>query len=159
MRRTDLPSRTCTVARALAVVGDEWTLMILREMFLGTRRFDAFLRQTGMSSHLLSRRLKKLEAHGVIRREPYSDRPLRYEYRLTDMGRDLWPIIITLKQWGDRWLSDEASPIEIVHTSCGQLTQPHLTCPVCGAAMTARDAVPHLSQHFQHERQHAGRQS
>ena len=95
--------------------------MILREMFLGSRRFDDFLRQTGISSHLLSRRLKKLESEGVIYRESYTDRPPRYEYRLTTKGRDLWPVIIAFKQWGDTWLNEGDSPIQIVHKSCGCL--------------------------------------
>ena len=89
MGRAALSTQICTVARAAALVGDEWTIMILREMFLGTHRFDDFLRQTGMSSHLLSQRLKKLETAGVVRRAAYSQRPPRYEYRLTEMELDL----------------------------------------------------------------------
>ena len=154
MSRTDLSSRSCSIARAVAQVGDEWTIMILREMFLGTRRFDDFLRQTGMSSHLLSQRLKKLEAQGVLRRERYSEHPPRHEYRLTVMGRDLWPVIIAFKQWGDRWLGEEPS-VQIVHKSCGHITQPQMTCPHCGDAMHAHDAEPHLSDNFEQERQAA----
>ncbi|MEP5729373.1 MAG: helix-turn-helix domain-containing protein [Sulfitobacter sp.] len=157
MSRTDLPSQTCTIARAVAQVGDEWTLLILREMFLGTRRFDDFLRLTGMSSHLLAQRLKKLEAEGVIRREPYSERPPRYEYRLTEKGRDLWAVIIALKQWGDRWLSAEDTPVQIVHKTCGQVTKPQLTCSDCGEPIEAHDAEARLSQPFELERQAAGR--
>ncbi|MGR3344715.1 MAG: winged helix-turn-helix transcriptional regulator [Paracoccaceae bacterium] len=159
MSRTDLSSQTCTLARAVAQVGDAWTFMILREMFLGTRRFDDFLRQTGMSSHLLSQRLKKLEVLGVIRREAYSDRPPRNEYRPTEMGRDLWPVIITLKQWGDRWLGDGTSPIQIVHKGCGHVTQPRMTCPDCGQAMSAHDAKAKISQQFERERQATRRSS
>jgi DNA-binding HxlR family transcriptional regulator len=131
--------------------------MILREMFLGTRRFDGFLRQTGMSSHLLSQRLKKLEGLGVIRREAYSDRPPRNEYRLTDMGRDLWPVIVALKQWGDRWLGDGASPIKIVHKGCGHVTQPSMICSGCGQAMAAHDAKAEISEPFEREREAARR--
>ena len=102
-------------------------------MFLGTRRFDDFLRLTGMSSHLLSQRLKKLEAQRVIRREPYSERPPRYEYRLTEKGRDLWTVIMALKNWGDLWLNTEETPVQIVHKSCGKIVRPvsytHLTLP------------------------------
>ena len=88
----------------------------------GTRRFDDFLRLTGMSSHLLSLRLKKLEAQGLIRREPYSERPLRHEYCLTEKGRDLWTIIIALKQWGDRWLGARIRP-------CRSFTRPAAKSP------------------------------
>lgn len=157
MSRSDLSSQTCSIARAVTQVGDEWSIMILREMFLGNRRFDDFLRQTGMSSHLLSRRLKKLEAQGVIRREAYSERPLRHEYRLTAMGRELWPVIIALKQWGDRWLSDGEPSVRIVHKGCGRVTHPQMTCPDCGEPMQAHDARADLSPTLENERRAAGR--
>jgi len=155
MSRSDLPSQTCTIARAAAQVGDEWTLLIVREIFLGTRRFDDFLRLTGMSSHLLSQRLKKLQAQGLIRREPYSAHPLRHEYRLTEKGRDLWAVIIALKQWGDRWLSAEDTPVQILHKTCGRVTRPQMTCPECGEPIDAHDAGAMLSQPFEQERQSA----
>lgn len=153
MARADLARQTCTIARAVALVGDEWTFMILREMFLGHRRFDEFLRHTGASAALLSQRLKKLEAEGVIRKEAYSERPVRHEYRLTAMGRELWPAVITLKQWGDKWLGDGPAPVEIVHKGCGHVTEPQMTCSVCGEPMAAHDAEPRLSEHFNTERQ------
>lgn len=157
MGRAALSSQTCTIARAAALVGDEWTIMILRELFLGTRRFDDFLRQTGMSSHLLSKRLKKLDTAGVIRRTAYSQRPPRYEYRLTEMGRRLWPVVISLKQWGDRWLGDGERPVALVHTGCGTVTEPRMTCPECGEPMDAFECVARLSQGFSAERQHMGK--
>jgi DNA-binding HxlR family transcriptional regulator len=155
MSRSDLQSQTCTIARAVAQTGDEWTLLIVREMFLRTRRFDDFLRLTGMSSHLLSQRLKKLEAQGVIRRKAYSERPPRYEYHLTEKGRDLWAVIIALKQWGDRWLRTEDTPVEIMHKTCGQVVAPHMTCSDCGEPIGAHDAEAVLSQSFELERQAA----
>lgn len=148
MSRADLSSSACTVARAVAAVGDEWTLLILREMFLGSRRFDDFLRQTGMSSHLLSGRLKKLVALGIVRRSVYSQRPLRHEYSLTGMGQDLWPIIVAMKQWGDRWLLDGVPPVQIVHKGCESVTQPQMTCSECGEPMGARDARARLTRDF-----------
>ncbi|WP_406649243.1 helix-turn-helix domain-containing protein [Aliisedimentitalea scapharcae] len=138
-------------------MGDEWTLLIVREMFLGTRRFDDFLRLTGMSSHLLSQRLKKLEAQEIIQRAPYSVRPPRHEYRLTEKGRDLWTLIIALKQWGDRWLNAEVSPVLIVHKTCGQVVRPQMTCPDCGEPMDAHDAEARLSHPFEQERHTARR--
>jgi len=146
MSRSELSSSACTIARAVSAVGDEWTLMILREMFLGSRRFDDFLRQTGMSSHILSQRLKKLTAQGVVCRDAYSQRPLRHEYRLTEMGRDLWPVIVAMKQWGDRWLGDGVTPVQIVHKDCGHVTHPRMTCSECGEVMGAQDAEAHLSR-------------
>lgn len=157
MSRSDLPSQTCTIARAVAQAGDEWTLVIVREMFLRTRRFDDLLRQTGMSSHLLSQRLKKLEAQRVIRRTPYSEHPPRHDYHLTDKGRDLWTVIIALKHWGDRWLSDEDTPVQIVHKTCGKIVRPHMTCPECGERMGAHDAEARLLHRYELERQAASR--
>ena len=153
MSRADLRLQSCSIARAVAQVGDEWTILILREMFLGTRRFDDFLRQTRMSSHLLAGRLKKLETLGVIWREAYSEHPPRSEYRLTAMGRDLWPVIIALKQWGDCWLADGDAPVKIVHKDCGHLTQPQMTCPDCGQVMGAGDASAELIESYERERQ------
>ena len=92
----DVGASLCPVARALAVVGDRWTVLIVRELFLGTRRFEDFQAQTGMSSHLLSTRLKRLESDGIVRRTPYSERPPRYEYRLTPKGLDLYPLLLSL---------------------------------------------------------------
>lgn len=157
MGRADLSSHTCSIARAVAQVGDEWTLMILREIFLGSRRFDDFLRQTGISSHLLAQRLKKLEHLGAIRREAYSDRPPRNEYRLTEMGRDLWPVVIALKQWGDRWLNSGEPPVQILHTECGHIIQPQMACPNCDKPMSAHDTQAKLSPSFNRERQAARR--
>jgi DNA-binding HxlR family transcriptional regulator len=148
MARADLSNDTCTVSRAVAAVGDEWSLLILREMFLGSRRFDAFLRHTGMSSHLLSQRLKKLVAQGVVERHAYSRRPLRHEYRLTEKGESLWPVIVALKQWGDRWLVEGEPPVRIVHRQCGQVTTPEMTCSACGEPMTARQARAELTAGF-----------
>jgi len=152
MSRADLSSQTCSIARAVSHVGDPWTIMILREMFLATRRFDDFLRLTGISSHLLSQRLKKLETLRVVRREAYSKRPTRYEYRLTAMGRDLWPVVIAFKQWGDRWLVDGDPPVKVVHNGCGAAKGPQLTCSECGDPMEAHDAVAHLARAFERER-------
>ena len=159
MSRADLASRTCTLARAIALVGDAWTLMILRELFLGNRRFDDFLRQSGMSSHLLAQRLKKLETEGVIQRRAYSERPPRYEYGLTEMGLELWPVIVAMKQWGDRWLGDGEPPVELVHKGCGKVTRPHTACPECGDGMGAQDAEIRLSRTFEQERRTASKRS
>ena len=159
MSRADLAAKACTVARAVEIVGDEWTLMLLREMFLGGRRFDDLQRQTGASPHILSRRLKRLENSGVLRRDAYSTHPPRYEYRLTAKGRGLWPVVIALKVWGDEWLGDEPTPVEIVHKACGRTVGPHLTCPDCGKPMQAHDARTRLSPDFETERKATGRQT
>ena len=140
MSRADLERDACTVARTVGLVGDPWTLMILRECFLGSRRFDDFQRNTGASPHLVSQRLKKLEAEGVMERRAYSERPLRHEYRLTEKGRDLWPVVMTLKNWGDKWLADGPPPLRVRHKGCGHVAAPRIVCGACGEPMEARDA-------------------
>ena len=129
MSRSDLSRVECSIARSVEIVGDAWTLMILREMFLGSRRFDDLQRYTGASPHLLSTRLKRLETEGVVTRRAYSDRPPRREYRLTGKGRELWPVVVALKTWGDKWL-DRAQeiPVTLTHATCGRVTTPQMIC-------------------------------
>lgn len=163
MSRTDLADKTCTIARTVELLGDAWTLLIMREMFLAGRRFDELQRQTGASPHILSQRLKRLEGAGVLRREAYSERPPRHEYRLTAMGRELWPVIISMKQWGDKWIDGHTTPVEITHVEithkgCGATVMPHMTCPDCGEPMHAHDSEPRLSPEYERERAAARRQ-
>ena len=105
MRWNDIGGITCSVARTLSVVGDRWTLLILRDAFLRTRRFEDFQAHLGMTRHRLADRLAKLVEHGVFERVRYQERPERYEYRLTEKGRDLYPVIVSLVGWGDRWMA------------------------------------------------------
>lgn len=124
------------------MVGDRWTLLILRELFIGVPRFEDIQAQTGMSSHLLSARLRRLETDRILTRRPYSKRPVRYEYRLTDKGLDLYPVILGLKAWGEKWGAFKATDQQstrIVHLSCGQPTALELICPACKQSFGARD--------------------
>ena len=149
MSRADLTRDACTFARAAELLGDPWTLLALRELFLGTRRFDDFQRQTGASPHLLSQRLKRLEAEGIVARRRYSLRPPRDEYRLTAQGRDLWPVVVALKGWGDRRRpaeeADAPPPMRLRHRGCGRPTEPCMTCSECGEPMAARDSIVEVS--------------
>ena len=104
MRRTDLSDAECAIAQALEVVGDWWTLLIVRDVARGVHRFDALQRELGVSTKVLTERLKLLVSHGVLAREPYSDHPPRYEYRLTDRGRGLLPVLVALQDWGATWV-------------------------------------------------------
>ena len=99
-RWDDLSEDWCPVARALSVIGDRWTLLIVRDCFLGKSRFDEFQTSLGVTRHLLSGRLKKLVEQGVLEKNPYQTRPVRYDYRLTDKGRDFAPALVGLKDWG-----------------------------------------------------------
>jgi DNA-binding HxlR family transcriptional regulator len=140
MRVSHIGGTTCSVARALAAIGDAWTLLILRELFLGQHRFEEFQAQTGMAPYLLSRRLAKLVGQGIVTRLPYRQRPTRYEYRLTEKGRDLHAVVVSLARWGDRWESGAGGPpLSLIHKSCGQETQPILTCSACGEHVGPQD--------------------
>lgn len=142
MRWQDVGGLECPIARTLSVVGDRWTLLILRDAFLGTRRFEAFQSSLGMTRHRLADRLKKLVAHGVLRRERYQESPPRDEYRLTEKGIDLYGVVVMLAGWGDRWMAEHDGPfVERVHRGCGHVTQLQLTCDHCGETVTARDMI------------------
>lgn len=133
MRWTDIDKQVCSVARALSVVGERWTLLILRDAFLGTRRFDQFQHNLGITRHRLSERLGKLVEQGVLVKVPYQDRPVRHEYRLTRKGLGLYPVLMSLARWGDDWMADESGPpLEYVHHGCGKKTNPVLACSECG---------------------------
>lgn len=115
MRWNDIGSVTCSVARTLSVIGDRWTLMILRDAFLGVRRFEDFQSASGVTRHVLADRLRKLERHKILRREKYQDSPPRQEYRLTDKGLDLYPIVVSMTRWGDKYMADKKGvPMELV---------------------------------------------
>jgi DNA-binding HxlR family transcriptional regulator len=133
MAKTRFADMECSVARTLDVVGERWSLLILRDAFYGVRRFDDFQRNLGIARNVLTDRLTKLVGQGVLERQPYQDRPPRYEYRLTEKGRDLLPVVLAMMRWGDRWTAGESGPpVTLTHTGCGASTEPHVVCSVCG---------------------------
>ncbi|WP_374545959.1 winged helix-turn-helix transcriptional regulator [Rhodoblastus sp.] len=143
MERTSFAEMRCSLARALELVGDWWTPLVLRDLFIGVKRFDALAEDLGVSRNLLTRRLKALEDHGVIQRRAYQERPRRYEYGLTEAGRDLVPILIALTAWGDRWAQPEqGAPILFRHKACGCGFQPRIVCSACGKPFGADDVTP-----------------
>jgi DNA-binding HxlR family transcriptional regulator len=129
----------CSVASTLAVIGDRWTMLILREAFMRTRRFEDFQRALGVARNVLSERLGRLTDEGILERRAYQDNPVRYEYRLTDKGLDLWPTLMSLLKWGDRHAVD-APAVLIVHRGCGGEMNERLRCERCGQEMGPRDA-------------------
>ncbi len=154
MRWDEIGRTHCSVARTLSVVGDRWTLLVLREVFLRTRRFEDFQKHLGVTRHVLADRLKKLVEHGILDRVVYQDRPRRFEYRLTDKGSDLFPVIAALLRWGDRYMADEAGPpLEMVHRECGHVGIPELACPECRCAVTARDMKARPAPAFRQHRE------
>ncbi|MEP5763264.1 MAG: helix-turn-helix domain-containing protein [Halieaceae bacterium] len=145
MRWEDIDQQACSVARTLAVIGDRWTLLILRDAFLGTRRFEAFQRSLGISRHRLSDRLNKLVQQGVFNREAYQQRPQRFEYRLSRKGLALYPVMMTIAQWGNEWCDDgNGAPIEYLHRSCGQHTHAVLSCSECGERLQPAEVSPQV---------------
>ncbi|WP_046471747.1 winged helix-turn-helix transcriptional regulator [Allosalinactinospora lopnorensis] len=147
MKWSEIGGTPCSVARALSVVGDRWVLLVLREAFMGVRRFEDFRSRTGMSRRVLAERLTALVEEGVFERRAYSDRPERFEYRLTAKGRDLYPVLVALLNWGDHWMADEEGPaVELVHDPCGATVHPVQTCPRCGQAIDPRAMTPVLKR-------------
>jgi DNA-binding HxlR family transcriptional regulator len=134
--------RTCSVARTLEIVGEKWALLALREVFLGNRRFDEMVRKTGAPRDTMTARLKTLVAAGVLERRPISEHPPRFEYRLTSAGLDLYPVIVSLMQWGDRYLTNGEAPPMVLSHSCGHPLGAVTTCSSCGEPVVARDVRP-----------------
>ncbi|WP_377355097.1 winged helix-turn-helix transcriptional regulator [Phenylobacterium terrae] len=140
MKWDELPKEACSVARTVAVIGDRWTLMILRDCFLGVRRFEAFQERLGISRTIIADRLKLLTDEGVLRREAYQERPVRYEYRLTPKGLELHPVLMAIVGWGDRHYAGEAGPPVLNrHKACGCDFHAVMTCSECGEAVGPRD--------------------
>lgn len=140
MKWEDLAAEPCSVARTVAVIGDRWTLLILRDCFLGVRRFEAFQERLGISRTIIAERLKLLVDEGVLAKVAYQDRPLRHEYRLTEKGLALHPVIMAIVHWGDRFHAGEAgAPLLHRHKACGCDFHPVMTCSECGEAVGARD--------------------
>jgi len=143
MERTSFAEMRCSLARGLDMIGDWWSPLIIRDLFLNVTRFDELVEDLGISRNLLTRRLKSLAENGVIERKVYQQRPPRYEYRLTEAGRDLVPAILALTAWGDRWAQpEEGSPILFVHKTCGHQFQPQVTCSACGEVISADKVTP-----------------
>jgi DNA-binding HxlR family transcriptional regulator len=141
MLKREYEGQNCSIARTLELIGERWTVLILRDVFLGIRRFEDFQADLGIARNVLSSRLVRLVDAGILEKRPYQQRPLRYEYRLTEKGIDLWPVMISLVKWGDKHATDDGPPRIIEHRGCGGQVNDHLSCDRCGAPLTARDVV------------------
>lgn len=134
--------RECSIARTLEVIGDKWSLLAVRELMLGNRRFDEIARKTGAPRDILTARLRKLEDHGLVERVQYQDRPPRREYHLTRLGWSLQPIITMLRDWGDSQLAGAEGPPAVFLHSCGHPLDPTVTCRHCGSEATPHSLRP-----------------
>lgn len=140
MLRSTYPDQVCSIARALEVVGERWTLLVVRDALLGLRRFDEFQRSLGVATNILSKRLERLCEEGLLERRAYAERPPRHEYVLTDKGRDLGPVVIMLMKWGDRhYAGPEGPPRLTLHRDCGGEVDDRLRCDRCRERVEAPD--------------------
>lgn len=139
--RTDFSEMTCSIARAWDVIGEPWTPLILRDLAIGVRRFELLRQDLGVSTNVLASRIRVLEDHGVVRREPYREGGrTREEYVLTQMGAELVPVLAAVMSWGDRWLSPGGAPAEVLHESCGGCgVSASVVCGDCGEPLLAED--------------------
>lgn len=140
MRRASFSDMNCSVARSLEYVGEWWTLLIVRDALFGITRFEEFQQRLGIARNILAKRLDTLVEAGVLERQPYDESRERYDYVLTDKGRDLWPVLVAIRQWGDEWISGPGhEPVTMLHTRCGTLITAHLACDHCGERLEASD--------------------
>lgn len=140
MQRTDFGQMACSIARTLHVAGEPWSPLIVRDVYLGIRRFDELQRDLGISRKVLSERLRWLVEQEVLERRTYSDRPPRHEYALTAKGDELMQVLFAMAAWGDRWTTGEAGPPALFrHRTCGELTHAEVRCARCGEPLRAED--------------------
>jgi DNA-binding HxlR family transcriptional regulator len=131
----------CSIARTLDIVGEWWTLLIVRDAFLGVTKFDDFRARLAISRNILTDRLNHLVDNEILQRVPYQDHPPRSEYRLTERGRDLFEVITALREWGDRWAAPDGAPLKVRHTSCGHVTKAVPVCSYCGDGLDLEDVT------------------
>jgi DNA-binding HxlR family transcriptional regulator len=130
-------NQVCSVARALEAIGDRWTMLVIRDAFLGIRRFEHFQRDLGIARNVLTDRLARLVEEGVVERRRYQEKPDRFEYRLTEKGVDLWPVLVSLMKWGDKHDAPGGPPTLMLHRDCGGEVDERFRCRECGADVDA----------------------
>ncbi len=138
MQRKSFETMNCSVAQCLEVIGEWWSMLIVRDAFLGVRRFDDFQLRLGISRNILTTRLASLVETGVLQKVQYQERPVRHEYRLTEKGHDLWPVLTTMREWGDKWAAPRGAPLDLVHDACGEVLVVAHTCHTCGEPVDHR---------------------
>lgn len=140
MKWNEINQERCSVARTVSVIGDRWTLLVLRDCFLGIRRFEDFQQRLGMSRPMLVDRLKRMVEEGVLKKVAYQEAPVRYEYRLTAKGKDLHPVIMSIVHWGDVHMAGkQGRPLLHRHSTCGHFFDPVTVCSECQTHLRASD--------------------
>ena len=146
MRHRSFRDMDCAIARSLDIVGEWWSLLILREAFLRVRRFDDFQENLGIARNVLTTRLNKLVENGILEKRLYQTNPDRYEYKLTEKGLDLYPVLLTLMEWGNKWATNDfQGSARLIHKRCGQVTKPILKCDHCGEAINVKEMTAELT--------------
>lgn len=139
MQHKSFSEMHCSIAQCLEVVGKRWSLLIVRDVFLGVTRFDEMQQRLGISRNILNQRLARLVEQGVLAKVPYSQHPPRCDYTLTAKGRALWPVITAMRQWGDAHAAPDGPPLQLIHRDCGEIADAHMTCSACGGVIDAED--------------------
>jgi DNA-binding HxlR family transcriptional regulator len=156
MKRVDTSEWPCTIARSVAVLGDHWNLLLVRQACLGTRRFDDFQRELGIGRNILTVRLNQLVAEGVMQRVAYQEKPPRSEYRLTEQGREVFPILAAMAAWGERWRTGpEGTPLVLHHTACDHDAHAVVVCSACAEPLEVRDVTARRGPGYQVEHDRA----
>jgi len=143
--------QVCSLARTLELIGDRWTMLVLREAFMGTRRFDDFQHNLGCARNVLTDRLARLVDAEILRRTPYQEHPPRSEYRLSRRGVELWPALVSLKAWGDRHFAPDGPPMLICHRDCGGELDERLHCTRCDAPLGPADVYAQAGPGYEPE--------
>ena len=134
------PAPACPIARAASLIGDEWVMIVLRELFQGPQKFDELQKKTGAATNILTKRLSRMIADGIVAKLPYQEKPPRFTYTLTRAGLALMPVTLELMRYAEEWMPSEApSPLQLRHLACGDITRPGQACSSCGQALTVKD--------------------
>ena len=145
MKRTSFAKWPCSIARTVDLLGDAWTPLVLREAFYGIRRFDDFQESLGIARNTLTDRLRRLTEEGLLDKQLYQSEPKRYEYLLTEKGRDFFGVLAALSRWGDQWLAgEEGAPVTLHHETCGHDTHAEVVCAGCGEPLRAEETSWHM---------------
>lgn len=144
----------CPISRAEAIVGDRWTVLVLRELFMGSHRFDEIQAQTGGTPQMIAARLKNMEADGLVARRPYNERPPRYEYHLTPKGQAFYSVVLALRAWGETWCKSPEEGLAVVYThkACGQPAGLGPLCEHCGELLRREELISEPSAAYIEER-------
>src|SRR3954471_15750107 len=146
MLRSDYAGQNCSIAATLELIGERWTILIVRDAFLGIRRFDDFQSHLGIARNVLNARLNRLVDEGLLCPVPSQQRPPRYEYRLTSRAVDLWPVLVALLKWADKHAFPDGPPVVLRHVGCGGELDDRRVCKKCGKALEANDVAPELGR-------------